>query len=82
MPCKMIQPWKGKNHHIILMTKVTNYRMLLYMTEIWRDTFNNTLEKERERKEFRLPAIIPVVLYTGQYNWTAPVQFKRMLFGR
>ena len=55
------------------------YLMLLYMTEIWRDTFNNTLDKERERKEFRLPAIIPVVLYTGQYNWTAPIQFKEMI---
>ena len=54
------------------------YRLLLYMVEIWRDVFNNTPEKERERKSFRLPAIIPAVLYNGANNWTAALNFKEM----
>ena len=52
------------------------YRLLLYMVEIWRDIFNNTSEKERERKSFRLPAIMPAVLYNGANNWTAALNFK------
>ena len=55
------------------------YRLLLYMTEIWRDTFHNTPPKERKRKQYHLPAVIPVVLYNGKYNWTAPLQFKEMI---
>ena len=54
------------------------YRLLLYMVEIWRDIFNNTPKKERERKNFRLPAIIPAVLYNGAHNWTAVLDFKEM----
>ena len=33
------------------------YRLLLYMTEIWRDIFKNVSEKEAKRKSFRLPVI-------------------------
>lgn len=57
------------------------FRLLLYMTEIWRDVYNNTPENERERKEFRLPAIIPAVLYNGAGNWTASTKFKEIILG-
>ena len=57
------------------------FRLLLYMVEIWRDIYNNTPAKERERKEFYLPAIIPAVLYNGANNWTAAVNFRQMLAG-
>ena len=54
------------------------FRLLLYMVEIWRDIYHNTPEKERERKDFRLPAIIPAVLYNGADNWTAGLNFKEI----
>ena len=54
------------------------FRLLLYMVEIWRDIFHNTPEKERERKDFRLPAIIPAVLYNGADNWTTGLNFKEI----
>ncbi|HHW44624.1 MAG TPA: transposase [Desulfotomaculum sp.] len=57
------------------------FRLLLYMVEVWRDIYNNTPESERERKGFRLPAIIPAVLYNGANNWTAALSFKEMLAG-
>lgn len=52
------------------------------MTEIWRDAYNNTPENERERKDFRLPAIIPAVLYNGAGNCTASTSFKEILSGQ
>ena len=55
------------------------YRLLLYMNEIWRDIFKNIPQKEAERKSFRLPTIIPIVLYNGQAKWTVPLNFKETL---
>ena len=57
------------------------FRILMYMVEIWRYVFQNTKEKERTRKGFLLPAIIPVVLYNGEYNWTAKRDFAQMIAG-
>ncbi|MBF7084426.1 Rpn family recombination-promoting nuclease/putative transposase [Desulfallas sp. Bu1-1] len=57
------------------------FRLLQYMVEIWREIYHNTPEKERERKTWRLPAIIQAVLYNGANNWTAAVHFKEMLAG-
>jgi len=54
-------------------------RLLGYMTEIWRDVLNNTTDKEAERKDFRLPAIVPAVLYNGRESWTAARNFKEVL---
>ncbi len=34
--------------------------------EIWRDVFRDTPKKIRERKDFRFPPIIPIVLYIEQ----------------
>jgi predicted transposase/invertase (TIGR01784 family) len=55
------------------------YRLLLYMNEIWRDILKNIPQKETERKGFRLPAIITIVLYNGQAKWTVPLNFKETL---
>ncbi len=55
------------------------YRLLLYMTEIWRDIFKNVSENEAKRKSFRLPVIVPIVLYNGQANWSVPIEFKDTL---
>ncbi|WP_018086134.1 Rpn family recombination-promoting nuclease/putative transposase [Desulfurispora thermophila] len=55
------------------------FRLLLYMVEIWREIYNNTPQKERESKHFRLPAIIPLVLYNGKPRWTAATSFQDIL---
>jgi len=57
------------------------FRLLLYQAEIWRDIYNNTPKDERERRDFRLPVIIPAVLYNGANIWTARLDFKEILAG-
>lgn len=52
------------------------------MTEIWRDSYNNTASLEREQKGYRLPIVVPAVLYNGANNWTAAKAFKEMLAGQ
>lgn len=56
-------------------------RLLMYMTEIWRDELKNIDTKVKKRKNYRLPAIIPMVLYNGKNNWTAAKNFKDILKG-
>ncbi|MEW6066088.1 MAG: Rpn family recombination-promoting nuclease/putative transposase [Bacillota bacterium] len=57
------------------------FRLLQYMLEIWRDVYNNTPEKERRRKGFRLPAIVPAVIYNGERGWTASRSFREYQSG-
>ncbi|MDR2693540.1 MAG: Rpn family recombination-promoting nuclease/putative transposase, partial [Chitinispirillales bacterium] len=47
------------------------FRLLRYMVELLNDIFQNTDKTVRERKDFRLPAIVPIVLYDGDNRWTA-----------
>ncbi|GAA0177120.1 hypothetical protein SH2C18_04050 [Clostridium sediminicola] len=54
-------------------------RLLMYMTEVWRDELRNTEENIRKSKSFKLPAIVPIVLYNGKNNWTAVRSFKEVL---
>ena len=55
------------------------YRLLLYMVEIWRAVLKDIDKNEVERKDFKLPAIIPCVLYNGSGNWTAVRTFGETL---
>jgi hypothetical protein len=55
------------------------YRLLQYMLEIWRTIIKDTGKKESTRKDFKLPVIVPCVLYNGRYNWTACTSFKETL---
>ncbi len=57
------------------------HRLLTYMTEIWRDAQNNTPQFEKRRKSYKLPAIVPIVLYNGNAKWTAVRSFREMLEG-
>ncbi len=57
------------------------YRLNQYMNELWRDVLKNTQPKEYERKNFRLPVIIPIVLYNGTSRWTVPQTFKEIFEG-
>ena len=63
------------------------FRILVYMVAIWLDYFKNTDKNERRKKGFKLPAIIPLVLYNGEDSWTAERRFRNYvdrnsLFGR
>jgi predicted transposase/invertase (TIGR01784 family) len=56
------------------------YRLLLYQMEVWEYWLKNHVKKkERKRKSFRLPAIVPMVLYNGKAKWTASRQFRKLL---
>ena len=52
------------------------FRLLRYMVELLNDLFKNIEKNIRERKDFRLPAIVPIVLYNGGDNWTAVRTYK------
>jgi predicted transposase/invertase (TIGR01784 family) len=52
------------------------FRLLRYMMELLNYIFKKTKENIRERKDFRLPAIVPIILYNGEDNWTAVRTFR------
>ena len=52
------------------------FRLLRYMVELLNYIFKNKEEKSRERKDFRLPAVVPIILYDGERPWTAVKSFK------
>jgi len=54
-------------------------RLLLYMIEIWREILKNTGDKNFRRKAFRLPAVVPIVLYNGTKTWTAARSLKDVI---
>jgi predicted transposase/invertase (TIGR01784 family) len=55
------------------------YRLLLYMVEVWRDISKNASSTIITRKDFKLPAIVPIVLYNGVSPWTACRSFRETL---
>jgi predicted transposase/invertase (TIGR01784 family) len=52
------------------------FRLLKYTTGLLDYIFNNTDEKIRERKDFKFPAIVPIIFYNGGDNWTAAGSFR------
>ena len=58
------------------------YRLLNYMSGVWQNYLGLAPKADKiGQKEFRLPAIIPMVLYNGSYAWTAARSFREMLAG-
>jgi hypothetical protein len=55
------------------------FRLLVYMVELMRRLFAKTAKKVRERKDFRLPAVVPIVLYNGADEWSYVRSFKEYL---
>lgn len=56
-------------------------RLLFYMTEIWRDVLKGIKREEVKKKDFKLPAIIPIVTYNGIDGWHVPKHFKEKIKG-
>lgn len=54
------------------------YRLHEYISEILRGVLRNTPKEVTNRKSFKFPKVIPVVLYNGIYEWSACQSFKEM----
>ncbi|MHC1682294.1 MAG: Rpn family recombination-promoting nuclease/putative transposase [Clostridiaceae bacterium] len=54
-------------------------RLLLYMIEIWREILKDTENKKFRQKSFKLPAVVPIVLYNGSKRWTAAKSLKEVI---
>lgn len=54
-------------------------RLLMYMVELWRDVLMNNEKKEIKRKDYRLPAIFPIVIYNGSNKWRCARNFKDII---
>ena len=57
------------------------FRLLKYIVELMKREFDNAPRNERETKDYRLPAVIPIILYNGADNWTAVRSFREYVQG-
>ena len=57
------------------------FRLLKYITELMKREFDNTPKNKRKSTDYRLPAVVPVILYNGLDNWTAVRSFKEYVQG-
>lgn len=55
-------------------------RLFLYMAEIYRNHLKNFKENEVKKVEFKLPAIIPIVLYNGEVSWPKDRNFRNKVY--
>lgn len=55
------------------------YRLLLYQVEVWRYWLEQQPKAAARSKSFRLPPIIPIVLYNGKRSWTASRRFRQVI---
>ena len=54
-------------------------RLFYYTAEIWRKYLKGLKKEEVKRKSFKLPAVVPIVLYNGKDEWTATKSFKEKI---
>ncbi|MGL4335498.1 MAG: Rpn family recombination-promoting nuclease/putative transposase [Turicibacter sp.] len=54
-------------------------RLQGYMTEIWRYYLKTKTQKEVHRKSFKLPPIIPIVLYNGSTSGNVETMFRQKI---
>jgi predicted transposase/invertase (TIGR01784 family) len=55
------------------------FRLLNYILDLYNRLFKDTSENRRRQKNFRLPVVIPCILYNGVGNWTAARSFREYL---
>ena len=53
----------------------TLYRLLMYMLQIWKQELTSVKPEDANKKGFKLPAIVPIVLYNGASKWDAVLRF-------
>ena len=54
-------------------------RLLMYMIEVWREVLKSVSKEEIKKKDFKLPAIVPIVTYNGKDKWNVPITFKEKI---
>ena len=47
---------------------------------MYREIIKNTTKRSIKGKDFKLPAVVPIVLYNGEKKWTAEKEFKNIVF--
>jgi predicted transposase/invertase (TIGR01784 family) len=57
------------------------FRLLMYMVNLLSRLFASADSETRELKQFRLPAVVPIVLYNGPWKWSCVRSFKEYLAG-
>lgn len=55
-------------------------RLYFYISEIYREIIKNKTKSVIKGKNFKLPAVVPIVLYNGEKKWTAEREFKNIVF--
>ncbi len=51
------------------------FRLLMYMVELQKRIFMSVESHTRKQKDFKLPPIVPIILYNGQNNWNVARSF-------
>jgi predicted transposase/invertase (TIGR01784 family) len=57
------------------------FRLLEYIFETLREYYKRADVDERDNKDFKFPAVIPLVFYSGSDTWTVPLSAKQMFDG-
>ena len=57
------------------------FRLLVYMVYIWMDIIKQRGENEKGSKEFKLPSIVPLVVYNGGSRWNAAREYREIIEG-
>jgi len=57
------------------------FRLLRYMVELLNDVFKNTDKNVRKRRNFRMPVIVPIILYVGKGKWTPAMTYREYTEG-
>jgi len=55
------------------------FRMFKYMSAILMRAFDDTPQNKRERADFRLPVVVPILFYNGDDRWVVSQNFKDYL---
>lgn len=50
--------------------------MMEYITDLMKRIFMDTPKEQRERSDYRLPVVLPIVIYNGKPKWTIERSFS------
>lgn len=54
-------------------------RLLFYMVEILRE-FSKNENHDKNDRNLKISAVIPIVLYNGKHVWDVPSEFRKMFY--
>jgi predicted transposase/invertase (TIGR01784 family) len=79
---------RGEEFYIYLIMELQSqvdftmpFRFLTLNFALIMKIFQETPEKVRKRKDFRLPAVIPILFYNGKDPWSAEREFRKYIKG-